>query len=368
MKILLLASYAESLIRFRGDLIKDLGRQGYQVVVCAPLISSDLRLELESTGAFVEEVELARTGLSPVKDFGYALAICRIIKKHTPTLVLTYTVKPNIWGAVAAWICRVKSISMITGLGFAFIKNNSLKQTFVGAVVKTLYRISTRMNHLVIFQNRDDAHDFIRHGCLKNELKVRFVNGSGVNTSYYQTADLPQKPIFLLIARLLFSKGIMEYAEAAEIVKRRCPEAKFLLAGFLDEGQDGLSAADLKRVELMGVEYMGELHDVRGALACSSVYVLPSYREGTPRSVLEAMAMSRPIITTDAPGCRETTIDGVNGFLVPVADSEKLAEKMYELAESGDMRLRFGRASRELAERKFAVEKVNSVLLGYIAE
>lgn len=159
----------------------------------------------------------------------------------------------------------------------------------------------------------------------------------------------------------------MEYAEAASVVREKYPNARFLIAGFLDKGQDGLSESDLDHIVSMGLENLGELKDVRAAIASASVYVLPSYREGTPRSVLEAMAMGRPIVTTDAPGCRETTIDGVNGFLVPVRDVNILAEKMCALASSDSLRGKLGKASRELAEERFSVEKVNAALLSYLS-
>lgn len=368
MRIMIVASYADSLMRFRGELIEELIERGNEVIACAPDLSGEVESWLKNLNAIPENVPLVRTGLNPVKDLYFLVSLCRVVRRHKPDLVLTYTAKPNIWGSVAAKVFGTSSVAMVTGLGFAFTANGGVKQKIIGLVARTLFSVSTSFNRLVIFQNKDDAEDFHRFGCIKEPKKIRFVNGSGVNLNYYFQADMPKTPVFLLIARLLYSKGIIEYAEAASIVKKRLPNTEFLLAGFFDEGHDGLSMSDIECVEDLGVKYIGELKDVRGVIERSSIYVLPSYREGTPRSVLEAMSMGRSIITTDVPGCRATTVDGVNGFLVPARNVEKLAEKMHLLASNSEIRRDYGAASRKIAEDKYAVEKVNSVLIGHLLE
>ncbi len=368
MKILILASYSDSLLNFRGDLISDLIGSGYEVIACAPNMSEDVEKGLLMYGATPRDIKLDRAGLNPVGDMSYFLSLCYVIKDVRPDLVLTYTVKPNIWGAFASKLFGVVSMSMITGLGYAFLSEGNGKQKLVGWVVKKLYRAATSCNSLVVFQNQDDFEDFCSVGALSEPKKARFVSGSGVNTARFPMSNLPNEAVFLLIARLLKSKGIIEYSLASELVRAEFPDARFILVGFQDKGQDGITQKDLDSLEKRGLEYIGELKDVRPAIADASVYVLPSYREGTPRSVLEAMSMGRPIITSDAPGCRETTIPGVNGFLVPVKEVSSLAEKMKLLAGDKLMREKYGVASRRLVEEKFSVEKVNRSIIGYVGE
>jgi glycosyltransferase involved in cell wall biosynthesis len=202
--------------------------------------------------------------------------------------------------------------------------------------------------------------DFIKAGCLADKSKAHIVNGSGVDLEHFKQVPLPELPVFLLIARLLKTKGIFEYVEAARRVKQSLPFATFKLAGPLDNGPDGISEEVLNSWIGTGIEYVGELVDVRPEIAAASVYVLPSYREGTPRTVLEAMSMGRPIITTDAPGCRETTIDGVNGFLVESRNINALADAMLKMGSSANLRSQMGEASRGLAVTKYDVLVVAS--------
>jgi len=194
--------------------------------------------------------------------------------------------------------------------------------------------------------------------------KCGLVNGSGVDLAHYDLAPLPEAPVFLFIGRLLTDKGIVEYAEAARQVKARYPEARFLVAGWLDSNPTAISQQQLDGWINDGIiEFLGKLDDVRPAIGQCAVYVLPSYREGTPRTVLEAMSMGRPVITTDAPGCRETVIDGRNGFLVPVKAIDELAEAMIKLAGDSGLREIMGKESRLIAEDKYDVHKVNRSML-----
>ena len=255
---------------------------------------------------------------------------------------------------------------MVTGLGYAFTSNRTLKQVLLKFVLGRLYRFAMKKNMTVLFQNHDDLEEFAALGCLIDTSTANVINGSGVDTTHYGVASLPDKPVFLMIARLLVNKGIREYSQASKIVRQTHPDARFLLIGFLDPGPDGISATELDSYTESGIEYLGEKKDVRSSIANCSIYVLPSYREGTPRSVLEAMSMGRPIITTDVPGCKETVLEGKNGFLVPARNSKQLAEAMKSLADDQRLRSEFGTCSRTIAEQKYNVKNVNRDILRYL--
>jgi len=302
-----------------------------------------------------------------LKDHSYYRMLRAILREHKPDLVLSYTIKPNIWGAFAAHREKVPVVAMITGLGYVFTEGDGMRHKFIRFVASRLYRAATNKNQMVIFQNSDDQSDFIDAGCLNDHSKARQVNGSGVDLKHYARAPLPEKPVFLMISRLLKNKGVREYCNAAALVKKQYPNVSFLLVGYLEEGPDGIAQSELDDWVTNGIEYLGELKDVRPALNRSSVYVLPSYREGTPRSVLEAMAVGRAIITSDAPGCRETVVDGSNGYLVPVKDTAGVAKRMQDLIEDSQLRTIMGAKSYELVLEKYDVRLVNRSLLRMLA-
>jgi glycosyltransferase involved in cell wall biosynthesis len=255
---------------------------------------------------------------------------------------------------------------MVTGLGYTFMKNGdrkTLKKQAVQMAARFLYRAATNRNWRVIFQNPDDFEDFVAAGCLADRDKAQLVCGSGVDMEHYERQPLPEAPVVLMIARLLRSKGVADYARAAEILRQRHKNARFQLIGPFDVGPDSIAEADLQEWIENGLEYLGPKDDVREALAQCRIYVLPSYREGTSRSVLEAMAMGRPVITTDVPGCRETVDPGVNGILVPVRDPLALARAISCLINDSSMAARMGNASFEMVSQKFDVRKVNAQMM-----
>jgi glycosyltransferase involved in cell wall biosynthesis len=329
-------------------------------------MSADLRAALCAMGSEPHPMPLERNGMNPKADLRYFRAQVALQRRLRPDLVLNYTIKPNIWGSFAARLTGCKAVSMVTGAGYLLLDGKGVKRRLIQTLAKRLYRAALSGNEAVIFQNRDDVADFVDARIVQFQ-QARMVSGSGVNLAHFRRAPLPPEPVFLMIARLLRTKGVQEYAQAAEQVRAKYPNARFLLVGMQDTGPDGIDTADLARWQARGLEYLGELVDVRPVIAASSVYVLPSYREGTPRSVLEAMAMGRPIITTDVPGCRETVQSGSNGFLVPARDSVALAGAMEQLIGDASLRAKMGEAAYALAAERFDVEVVNRDLIRHMS-
>lgn len=366
MRVLLVGSYGPSLLNFRGPLISALGAAGHEVHVAAPDLAGDLRKGLERLGAQVHDTPLDRQGTGLRADLDYLQRLTALYRSVQPGLVITYTIKPNIWGALAGARTGIRTVALVTGLGIVFTDTgqaDSLKSQLMKGVVRWLYRRATTRNWRVVFQNPDDLADFEAAGCLGDRSKVRMMNGSGIDLEQYPAAPLPNTPNFLMISRILGAKGVREYAHAAISVRKLYPQARFRLVGFFDEGPDAIPQSEMAEWEAEGFEYLGPSENVQAHLAACQVYVLPSYREGTPRSVLEAMATGRAILTSDAPGCRETVADGKNGFLIPVRDVEALTQKMIHLIENPWLVADMGIASLEIVRDKYDVRKVNMRLL-----
>lgn len=350
----------------RLALIGEMIARGHDVHVSSPVISDAQRSALTGAGATVHEVDLMRTGQNMVQDVRYALSLARLTRTLRPDHVLGFTIKPNVWGTMTGARYGARCAMVITGLGYVFLKRRHVVHGAVQAIARGLYRMATAKAEAVVFQNPDDLAQFVSAGCLGDPAKAFVINGSGVDVRAFRPEPLPGDPVYLMLTRLLRAKGIDDYADAASIVRDRIPDARFLLAGPLDTGPDAFSDTEVHSWRDRGLEYLGSFDDVRPAIARCSIFVLPSWREGTPRSVLEAMAMGRPVITTDAPGCRETVVDGVNGLLVPVHNPDALARAMEKFAADPHMRQAMGREGRRIAEDRYAVEKVNAVLLDRI--
>ena len=359
-----IASYAPSLTSFRGKLIEELISRGHKVSAIAHEASNNTREELDNMGVDYYDIPLNRRGINPFMDILWLFRTFKIIKKIRPDVVISYTIKPVIYGTIAAWMSKVPLIaSIITGLGYSFGGETSSGKILNYITIK-LYKLSARHNKLIFFQNPDNLNVFHQNKILGNETKAVIVNGSGVDINYFVPKPSPEDFCFLMIARLLVEKGVIEYFQAAEIIKKKYPHIRFTILGELGKGTSYIAEEELfSRHDEGIVEYLGVLRDVRPAIANCSVYVLPSYAEGTPRSVLEAMAMGRPIITSDAPGCRETVIDGSNGFLVPVGNAEALAEAMERFCLDSSLCGQMGPVSRLMAEDKYDVKKVNRVIM-----
>lgn len=365
MRVVVFGSFADSLVNFRGPLLRAMVERGHKVTAIAPAASSDLLAKLTEMGVEYRNVALSRTGLNPLSDLKTLFLLMGLFREVKPDVILSYTIKPVIYGSLAARLAGVPAIySMITGLGYAFAAGNKDRK-WVAQVAKFLYRFAIKTNKRVFFQNPDDRDFFVEAKILTYIDQAVLINGSGVDLQHFGFTPVADgMPSFLLIARLIKDKGIAEYAEAARLVKRRYPTAQFRLLGPLDSNPSAISLEQINAWESEGIlTYLGEASDVRPALSGCSVYVLPSYAEGTPRTVLEAMSMGRAVITTDAPGCRETVINGVNGFLVPVRDATALARAMFSFIEKPEMIASMGRAGRQIAVEKYDVHKVNSTIL-----
>ncbi len=364
-RILVLGSFADSLILFRGRLLEEMVRRGHQVYACAPDGSAELRRKLSAIGVVYCDVALQRTGMNPLQDARTILELIRLCRRIRPQLFLGYTIKPVLYGSLAARIAGVpQRYSMIEGLGFTFM-GSGLKSRLLGVVTDRLYRLALGYNEKVFFLNPDNRELFLKRGLLRGRGQVVMLNGIGVDLERFTPAPFPERISFLLIARLLKDKGVREYAAAARLVRQRHPGVSFRLVGWIDrDNPDTISEQELQSwIESGDIEFVGRMEDVRPALRDCSVYVLPSYHEGIPVSVLEAMATGRPIITTDAPGCRETIRHGQTGLMVPVGDADAVARAMEHFIHNPDDMRRFGRAARSLAEQVYDVHKVNAVML-----
>jgi len=363
-KFLLISSYPDSLINFRGHLIKALISEGLEVHVVAPDLITNISVtkQLKLLGVHMHEVELKRTGMNPFYDLRTVFKLWRLMLKIKPDYSLGYTHKPVIYGNLAAWMARIpKRFALITGVGYTF----QSKIFLLNYIVKTLYRIALGNTHKVLFQNPDDESLFFTLGILSPlDNKTAVINGSGVDLEKFKLAPFPNSIQFLLIARLLGDKGVREYFQAASEVRKKYQDISFGLVGWIDDNPNAISQTELQYwIDRGDVKFYGRLDDVSSAITDCSIYVLPSYSEGTPRTVLEAMAMGRPIITTDAPGCRETVVDGKNGFLVPVKEVDELVAAMLKFLDEPSLIEQMGAQSRKIAEKKYDVNKVNQQML-----
>ncbi|NHC03388.1 glycosyltransferase family 4 protein [Acinetobacter sp. 187] len=373
MKFLMISSFLPSVLNFRGKLLEAIASHGYEIHIMAPEFASfpEELQKLHVLGYHLHEIPMQRTGTNPLADLKLLKNLYQQMRQIQPDYVLSYTIKPVIYGMLASMLAKVPHrFALITGLGYAFQNVESGKRSLFQKMVHGLYAQALKHSDKVFFQNPDDLKLFQDMHLLEANKPTVVVNGSGVNVQDFDVMPLPKnqqgqvKASFLLIARLLGDKGVREYAESARIIKEKHPEAEFHLVGWIDDNPSAIAQAELDEWIADGrLKYWGKLSDVRPAIAESSVYVLPSYREGTPRTVLEAMAMGRAIITTDAPGCRETVSHGLNGYLVGVKSVDDLVKSMRYFIEDPKLIELMGQRSREMALNKYDVHQVNKHML-----
>lgn len=370
MRVAVLGGEARDLVNFRGHLISQLAQEGHTVYGIAPGGNADIQADLERLGATYVPLTMDRTGLNPFRDLLSCRQLWALFRRLRLDTLLAYEIKAIVFGTLAARLAGVpKRFAMITGRGSTLQGEAlSVKERIVRGIVQTMYRIALRRSSGVLFQNGDDLALFSQARMLPAATPRTIVNGSGVDVGIFAPTPLPDGPVtFLFVGRLLKDKGIQEYVDACRSLSGQGASARFRILGPLDSNPKAIQAAEVAGWVREGVvEYLGEAKDVRPALAAAHVLVLPSYAEGTPRSVLEAMSMGRAIITTDAPGCRETVQHGVNGYLVPVRDSQALAAAMRALCADPDTLARFGRAGRQVVEARYDVRLVSADILRFM--
>ena len=353
--VVICSNYAWTVYNFRMSLIRRLKTEGYKVIVVTEFDGYENEIGLEVD--VIEPLFISRKGVNPFVDVFTIIDLIRHLRKFKPDMLLAFSIKPVIYGSMAAKILRIPSIIMITGLGTAFITNN-----WITKVVKKLYRFALSSVSVVFFQNVDDRDIFVEQK-LVDEKVCRYTPGSGVDIDKFTYSTLPNTPefTFLLIARMLWDKGIGEFVEAAKTVKLKYPNTRFQLLGPLGvQNRTSIKSTEMEAWENEGIiEYLGETDDVTGYIEKACCVVLPSYREGTSRVLLEAAAMGRPLIATDVPGCREIIDDGVTGLLCDPRDYAALAQKMEVLLElSYETRREMGVKGREKVENGFREEIV----------
>ena len=373
-KVLISCSYAGSLINFRGKLIQELVKNNDVYAFVPGNYPDRVKQTLAGWGVKVFDNKLTRNSVSLLGDVQYMVQLYKIIKAVKPDLFFAYTFKPIIYGSIVASLCRVEGIcSMLTGLGYTFVQKSKLSVT--QEVTKRLLRFSLKPNKniKIIFQNSDDYNQLLASRIIDENNKAFVVNGSGVDLSHYHY-DIPNtKSItFLMMARLIKAKGVEEYFEAAIRIKSKYPNVQFKYLGSEDHGIDSIDPELLQKIKSNEViEYCGNVPDVRPYIKDASVVVLPSYYgEGTPRSLLEAMAMGRAILTTNAAGCRETVnpdAEKANGFAIPVKDPAALTEKMEYYINNPDKVMEHGYNGRLYAEDRYDVNKVNEQMMQIFA-
>lgn len=361
-RILVIGGSTDNLFKFRGQMLLDFQAAGHTVMTCAGEKDEPTVQWLNDNGITFDLIQqIERRGVNPIKDLQYYRELQRVIDKLKPTLVLSYTIKPVIYGTLAAKKMKVPHIAaMITGAGMTFMGEGLAKRA-LRYLTSGLLRFALKHADVLIFQNQDDVALFKQIGVIKKQ-KVLQTCGSGVDLDYFPPTALPSgPPVFLLIARMIPEKGVRDFAEASAIVKEKHPEAHFQIIGPYEQMRARITPEEVEHwQDDFGVEYLGYQRDVRPYLKAANVYVLPSYyREGQPRSILEAMAMGRPIITTNSVGCRETVDDNVNGLLVPPRCPKSLADAMLKLIETPGLIEQMGQASLQKARAHYDVHKVN---------
>jgi len=366
MKIAFLSHLDANLFLFRLPIMELLVANGHQVYAICP--KGEFSNRFIEYGVETIHYEINRSGLSPLQEVSVIFRLAKILRHLQPDILHTFTAKPNIYGTIAGILAGVPTIyNLVEGLG-SFYVDHSLKSRFVRECMENLYRVSCRLSEATVFVNSDDPRYFLsRH--LIPRSKIRIIRSVGVDTDFFRpdrvhASALRQQlgvqngvRIVLMVARAIWHKGLAEYIAAANQLRKSDPNVLFLLVGDIDEGNPSSATRDylMSQPNLM---WLGHRQDIAELTALCDVYVLPSYREGVPRTLLEAASMAKPIVTTDTVGCREVVEDGVNGFLVPVRDSRALADRIATLLGDSELRERMGLNGRAKAVREFDVKHV----------
>lgn len=359
MKIAVLSSYTTSLFWFRIDMMRSFLAAGHEVLAVGEGAEEEWAEKFRALGIRYRAIPVQRNGTNPMRDLTTARALYALLKEEKPDKIFAYQAKTVIYGGIAASMLGIRDFyPLIAGVGSVFL-GDGLKTKLVRKVLVAEYKLGLKNAPKVFFQNRDDLAVFAAHGILPREKAV-MLHGSGVNVQTMTPAPLPEAPGFLCISRLIRDKGVGEYLEAARKLHSRRPGVKCVLVGPYDTNPSAIRPEELQPyLDDGSIVYVGAQKDVQPWLHACTCYVLPSYHEGTPKTVLEAMACGRPTITTDAPGCRETVTDGVNGYLVPVKDVDAIVSAMEKILDDPSGTAEMAAAARRIAEEKYDVNKVN---------
>ena len=359
MKIAVLSSFTTSLFWFRVDMMQSFRQAGYEVLAVGDGPEAEWGRKFEDLGIRYRQIPVQRNGTNPARDMKTLSALLRLLREEKPDKIFAYQAKTVIYGGIAASLCGIREFyPLIAGVGSVFL-GDSPKQKLIRSILVAEYRLGMAKAPKVFFQNRDDLKVFTDHKILP-EHKAVMLHGSGVNVEKFSPTPLPEAPGFLCISRLIRDKGVVEYLEAARKLHQLRPQVRCVLVGPFDTNPSAIQPEELQRyIDDGSVVYVGEQKDVQPYLRACTAYVLPSYHEGTPKTVLEAMACGRPAITTDAPGCRETVTDGVNGWLVPVKDVDAIVAAMERILDEPERTAQMAQAARRIAEDVYDVHKIN---------
>jgi glycosyltransferase involved in cell wall biosynthesis len=370
VKIAIISKQAFSLRNFRGPMMAEIISRGHEVIAFAPDFNETNRADLMAMGVQPVDYHISQSGLNPLKELLGIFKLLILLRSHKPDISFVYFLKPLVIGTIAAWLAGVPHrFGLVEGLGYAFTTHSGteVRRRIAKRLVINGLRLATARLHKIIFLNSEDLGDFLRLG-LATSSQTEMLGPIGVDLSEWSVAPLPQTPVtFIFVARLLRDKGIGEFVAAARILRSENPELRFIVLGDIDGNPSAITRSEMDAwVDEGVIEWPGHV-DVKPWLAKAHVFVLPSYyREGVPRSTQEAMAMGRAVITTDAPGCRETVDEGINGFLVPVRDPQAVASVMRRFVERPETVAIMGAASRQIAVERFSVQAQNEKLLGYM--
>lgn len=374
-KIAIIVNEVSTLLHFRKELVKDLVKEQYEVFCIAEGYSSQTKDIIRSWGAEPVEHNLKRSNLNPLNDLVQVFKIRKTLKQISPDVVLTCFVKPVIFASISAKLAGVKRIvGMIEGLGYAFTPSptpKGFKSKLIKFLQIFLYKISLPTLDKVLFLNPDDKNELLeKHNIYVKDSEI--IGGIGVNLDdyFYTEQNISDNVSFIFLGRLLKEKGIFEFLSAARKVKEKYSQTQFFVLGQIDKQNPTAMSEEILQTYIDDevIIYPGYVTNVQEYIVKSNVFVLPSYREGVPKSTQEAMAMGKVILTTDVPGCKETVVDGLNGFIVPVFSTYELAEKMIYLIENKSELVQMGYNSRKIAENKFNVRDINKKIISILDE
>ena len=367
-RILIIAAFTETFVQFRGAFVKKLLKENFTVSVAIPVSQTpfDALKFFKDNDIIVYDAPIKRSTFSVFGDLNYFFNLLKIFATNKFEYVFSYGVKPIVFGTIAAKLFSIKNkIILFTGLGYVFINR---KKTILISLAEWLVIFAVKQSDKVLFQNKEDCKEIMSYSNNFNKNKFRTVNGSGINLQEYKFNELEETEIisFIMISRFLKEKGLFEYIEASKKILKKHRKVKISLAGWVDDNPAAIDKDSLiAKIERAGINFLGKIKNVKDCIKDNSVIVLPSYREGTPRICLEAMAIGRPIITTNAPGCRQL-INGKNGFLSEPKSAQSLFEQMEKAINEKDKLIEMGVQSRLIVEKKYSDKDVANDMYNFI--